>query len=96
MISIKETEEGAVFHVRVLPRASRCEIVGIQGDALKIKITAPPVDGKANDECIKFLSDRLGIKKARISIIAGQASKNKKIAISGATERDMKAIFSVI
>jgi len=96
MISIKETEEGVVFHIRVLPRASRCEIAGIQGDALKIKITAPPVDGKANDECIKFLSDRLGIKKSRISIIAGHASKNKKIAISGATERDMKAIFSVI
>lgn len=96
MIFIKETTDGVVFNIKVLPRSSRCEIAGIQDDALKIKITAPPVDGKANNECIRFLSDRLGIKKSRITIISGQTSKNKRIAISGVTKRDMEAIFSVI
>jgi hypothetical protein len=96
MISIKETKDGVVFDVRVLPRSSRCEIAGIQGEALKIKITAPPVDGKANDECVKFLSDWLGIKKSRITIISGHTSKNKRIAVSGVTVRDMETIVAVI
>ncbi|NQU03827.1 MAG: YggU family protein [Syntrophaceae bacterium] len=96
MISVKETKDGVVFNVRVLPRSSRCEIAGIQDDALKVKITAAPVDGKANNECIKFLSDKLGIKKSRISIISGHKSKNKKIAISGMTKKDMETIISGI
>ena len=96
MISIKETKDGVVLDVRVLPRSSRCEIAGIQGEALKIRITAPPVDGKANDECIKFLSDWLGIKKSRITIISGHTSRNKRIAVSGVTANDMKAILAVI
>lgn len=96
MIPVKETHEGIVFKIRVLPRSSKCDIAGIQGDALKIKITAPPVEGKANSECIKFLSDRLGIKRSQISIVAGHTSKNKTIAISGTTRSDMETIFSVI
>jgi uncharacterized protein (TIGR00251 family) len=95
MIPITKTERGIVFSIRVLPRSSRCEIAGIHGDALKLKITAPPVDGKANDECVRFLSETLGIKKSRISIVAGHTSRNKRIAISQITERDMESIFSI-
>ncbi len=94
MISINDTKDGVAFNIRVLPRSSRCDIAGFQDDALKIKITAPPVEGKANSECIKLLSHRLGIKKSRISIVSGHTSKNKKIAISGATKRDMETILS--
>jgi len=96
MIPVKETNDGVVFQVRVLPRSSKCDIAGIQGDALKIKITAPPVEGKANVECVRFLSDRFGIKRSRISIISGHTSKNKTIAISGTTRKDMEGIFSAI
>lgn len=93
MILIKETPDGVIFNIRVLPRSSRCEIAGIQNDALKLKITAPPVEGKANEECIRFLSDRLGVKRSKISIVAGQKSKNKSIAISGLTRKDIESII---
>jgi len=93
MISIKETADGVVFNIRVLPRSSRCEIAGIQNDALKLKITAPPVEGKANEECIRFLSDTLGVKQNRISIKAGRKSKNKSIAITGVTRKDIESII---
>jgi uncharacterized protein (TIGR00251 family) len=93
MITIKNSSDGIIFTLRVVPRSSRCEITGIQNDALKLKITAPPVEGKANEECIRFLSDKLGIKKNRITIKAGHKSKNKIIAISGITKEDLESII---
>ncbi|MBW2630678.1 MAG: YggU family protein [Deltaproteobacteria bacterium] len=90
MIPVSETENGVVFSIRVIPRASRCELAGVQGDALKIRITAPPVEGAANKECIKFLSDMLGVKKSQIKIISGHKSKNKKVSISGINRKDIK------
>ncbi len=92
MISVSETEHGVVFNVRLIPRASKSELVGVQGDALKIRITAPPVEGAANKECIKFLSDVLGIKKSQIKIIAGHRSKNKKVSISGISRKEIEDI----
>jgi len=92
MIPVGETENGVVFNIRVIPRASRCELAGVQGDALKIRITAPPVEGAANKECIKFLSDMLGVKKSQIKIIAGHKSKNKKVSISGIKRRDIEGV----
>ncbi|MBT8490304.1 MAG: YggU family protein [Deltaproteobacteria bacterium] len=93
MITIKNSSDGIIFTLRVVPRSSRCEITGIQNDALKLKITAPPVEGKANEECIRFLSDKLGIKKNRITIKAGHKSKNKIIVISGITKEDLESII---
>lgn len=89
MLPIQETNNGVVFHIRVLPRSSRCEIVGVQDNALKVKITAPPVEGKANAACIRFLSDVLGVRKNRITIKAGQKSKNKTVSISGITKEEV-------
>ena len=89
MLPIQETNSGVVFHIRVLPRSSRCEVVGVQDNALKIKITAPPVEGKANAECVRFLSDVLGVRKNRITIKAGQKSKNKTVSISGMTKEEV-------
>ena len=90
MIPVSETVNGVVFNIRVIPRASRCEFAGVQGDALKIRITAPPVEGAANKECIKFLSDMLGVKKSQITIIAGHRSRNKKVSISGINRKDIR------
>ena len=64
MLRIRETENGVVLDIRVLPRSSRCELAGIQDGALKMKITAPPVEGRANEECIRFLSDLLKVRKS--------------------------------
>jgi uncharacterized protein (TIGR00251 family) len=77
MVDIRETEHGIVFQVHVVPRSAKCEVAGVQGDALKLKITAPPVEGQANAECIRFLSDILRIKKKQVRILGGHKSKKK-------------------
>ncbi|MBN2538458.1 MAG: YggU family protein [Deltaproteobacteria bacterium] len=92
MIPVGETTDGIVLNIRVIPRSSRCELAGIQGDALKLRITAPPVEGAANKECVRFLSGMLGIKKSQIKIIAGHKSKNKKVSISGITRKDIESV----
>ncbi len=93
MIPIGEITDGVVFNIRVIPRSSRCELVGIQGDALKIKITAPPVEGAANEECIRFLSDIFSIRRSQIRIVAGHQSKNKRVAISGIKKEAVEGIL---
>jgi hypothetical protein len=94
MFSIKETKNGIVFSIRVLPRSSRCELVGIHDNALKLKITAPPVEGQANEECIQFISHFLGIKKAQVTIISGHKSKKKQIAVTGLKKKDIEKLIS--
>lgn len=93
MIPIKETAESVVFLVQVLPRSSLCKLVGFQGDFLKIKITAAPVDGRANEECIRFLADVFGIKKDQVRITGGLKAKKKTIAIKGLTIKDVEAVL---
>ncbi len=69
--------------IRVIPRAKKNEIVGEMPDgALKIKLKAPPVDGKANGELVKFLSEEFGIAKSKIEIVRGEKGRNKTIEIS--------------
>jgi uncharacterized protein (TIGR00251 family) len=83
MITVRETQTGVVFEIRVVPRASRSEAAGIQGDALKLRITAPPVEGKANVECIRLLARLLGVKRAQVEILAGRTARTKTVAIAG-------------
>ncbi|MGD8882561.1 MAG: DUF167 domain-containing protein [Desulfobacterales bacterium] len=81
MLFIREHSEGIVFKVLVQPRSSKNLIVGAHGDALKVKVTAPPVAGAANKMCIKFLAKCLGIPHFLIEIISGQNSRTKKILL---------------
>lgn len=74
-----------VLDVRVVPRASRSEIVGFHDGALKVRIAAPPVDGAANAELVKLLAKQFGVAKSDVEIIGGQASRNKRIRISKIT-----------
>ena len=78
---IKKTEDGYLLSLRVEPRSSKSEIIGFHGERLKIKIKAPPVDGKANKEVIAFLADKLNVKKADISIVSGKSSRYKVVKI---------------
>jgi uncharacterized protein (TIGR00251 family) len=94
VIPIKETAEGVVLHIQVLPRSSKCRLAGWQGDFLKIKLTAPPVDGRANEECVRFLADVLGIKKDRVNILGGLKSKKKTLGIQGLTKKDLEALLA--
>lgn len=75
-------KRGSALPVRVIPRASRNEIVEILSDqTVKIRLTAPPVEGKANEELVKFLSDILGMPKSKIEIVAGMTGRDKLVSI---------------
>ena len=90
---IRETAKGVAIRVQVLPRSPQCRLIGFQGGFLKIKITAPPVEGKANEECIRFLAHVLGVKKERVTIAAGHTSRRKTVAVEGLTIGDVAAIL---
>lgn len=79
---LKEHEGGVVVEIVLQPRASRNELAGVQGGRLKIKITAPPVEGMANKKLCEFLADVMGIGKQRVQVIAGQAARIKRVKIS--------------
>ncbi len=96
MIFIKDKDGGVIFHIHVIPRSGKSNIVGVQDDALKIKITAPPVEGQANAECIRFLADILGVRKNQVTITSGQKSKKKTVAVDGLKREDMMTILSRI
>ena len=84
MIAIKETQKGTSFQVKVQPRARKDAITGIVGDALKIALTAPPVEGKANQALIEFLAKVFEIPRSSITIASGETSRLKMVNIRGA------------
>ena len=77
------------LQVKVTPNASRNEIIGLADGVLQVKIAAPPTKGKANRELTAFLSQALGVKKSSLSIVKGQTSRNKVIAIEGLSRDDI-------
>ena len=83
MIPIRESTDGLTFSVRVRPRAKKTAITGEVGDSLKVSLTAPPVDGKANDACIEFFAKLLKIPKTSVTIAAGLTSRNKTVRVVG-------------
>ena len=83
MIPIRDTPQGATFAIRVQPRARKNAIVGELGDALKLALTAPPVEGRANEACITFLAEFLKVPRSSVTIAAGQSSRNKVIRVRG-------------
>ena len=83
-LKLTESPAGIAFSVHVQPRASRTEVVGLHGDALKIRLKAPPVDGAANDELIRCVAERLGIARADVELVAGGTGRAKRLRITGA------------
>ncbi len=83
MVPIRDTPGGATFSVKVHPRAKKNAIAGEIGDALKVALTAPPVEGKANEACVKFLAEFLQVPRSSVTIAAGETSRNKVIRVSG-------------
>lgn len=86
---IKETSKGVLLPVRAVPRAAKNEIQGIYGDALKVRLQAPPVEGKANTALIRFLSDALDISRSQISVASGETGRNKAVLIIGLTKTEL-------
>jgi uncharacterized protein (TIGR00251 family) len=86
---IRETAKGVLLPVRAVPRASKNEIQGIHGDALKIRLQAPPVDGKANEALIRFLGETLDIPRSQISVASGETGRNKAVLITGISKTEI-------
>lgn len=93
MQMLRETKDGVTFAIRVLPRSSKCGLAGLQGEALKIRIKEPPVEGRANDACIRFLASLFKVNKNRIAIEAGHKSKNKQVSIAGLKGEDIRIVL---
>lgn len=83
MLNITETSDGLLLQVLVQPRSSRNQIVGEFDGALKIKLTAPPVEGEANQALVAFLSRQLRLSKSRVELVKGEASRHKTVVIKG-------------
>lgn len=94
MLNITEKDGRITFEVRVVPRAARTELAGEIGNAVKIRVASPPVDGAANAELIKFLAKMLGVAKSGVEIVSGQTSKTKRIQITGVTAEQMRKIIT--
>jgi uncharacterized protein len=88
IISVKS--EYVELAVSVIPRSSRCEIAGIHNNALRVKLTSPPVDNEANIQCCEFIAKKLGIARRQVVIIRGQTSRRKVLRIEGVSEKTVR------
>jgi len=82
---VQKIKAGALLSVYIQPKASRTECMGIHGDAIKIRVAAPPVDGAANEELIRFLACQLSIPATSVQITSGTGGRHKRVAIKGAS-----------
>ena len=90
MIPIHDTPYGASFAIKVQPRAKRNAISGVVGDTLKISLSAPPLEGRANRSCTEFLAEVLDIPRSSITIAAGAATRRKMIRIAGMSAEEVR------
>jgi uncharacterized protein (TIGR00251 family) len=91
MAAINSSPNGVTFAVKVHPRAKKNAITGEVGDALKLALTAPPVDGKANEACIDFFAKLLEVPRSSVTIAAGFTSRNKVIHVAGLSAEQVRA-----
>jgi len=95
MLEIQEREGAAIFSVRVQPRASKDEIAGEMGGALKVRLQAPAVEDRANEALIEFLAQLLKTPKSAVRILSGDRSRTKLIEIRGVTQQQIRALLAV-
>ncbi len=91
MVRVSQRGDGVRFTVRVTPRASRNEIAGSQEGILRVKLTAPPVEGAANKALVNLLSDALRVAKANIEIVSGHTSRQKVVHVEGISPKEARA-----
>ncbi len=95
MACFEEKDGCIILSVRVVPRASKNAIQGLMGDALKVRIQAPPIEGKANAYLVKFLSKQWNIPRRDIEILSGQAGRNKRLRILNPPDELRKELLSI-
>jgi len=91
MTSFREADGAVAFSVRVHPRAKRNCITGEMGDALKLSLTTPPIDGRGNEACIEFFTKLLKVPRTSVTIASGRSSRNKVIRVAGVTAEEVRA-----
>jgi len=96
MLFINKNAKGIIFKVFIQPRSSKNMIEGIYGDAIKIKLTAPPVNGAANRMCIKYLANILKIPQSKIEIISGHTSRTKYLLIKYKDNKYLEAVLKYL
>ena len=82
---LRETAEGVVLTLKVIPRSSVNGVAGVQADALKLKVTAPPVDSAANAEVVRFLAEILEVPRGAVQLLRGATSRHKQVRVVGLT-----------
>lgn len=87
---IQSVDGGVRVHVHAQPGAKRTEVVGIYGDAIKIRVQAPPVEGRANEELVRFLAEAVGVSRSQVTLTRGDTNRSKSFLISGASEDDVR------
>jgi len=90
VIPIRDTPSGATFQVKVHPRARKNAITGEVGEALKVALTAPPIEGRANEACISLLATVLNVPRSSVTIAAGANSRLKVIRVAGLTAEQVR------
>ena len=91
MIAITDHAEGCVLSVRAQPGARRAGVQGEQNGALKVAVTAPPEDGRANQALVEVLREALGLKRSQVELLSGQTSRDKRFLIRGLSRADLEA-----
>ncbi|MBW1896385.1 MAG: YggU family protein [Deltaproteobacteria bacterium] len=94
MLWTRQTHEGVIFKAFIQPRASRNEITGLNGDALKIRLTAPPVEGAANKMLTQFLAKSLKVRKSDVVILRGETSRTKHVLVRSATSKKIESLLN--
>ncbi len=87
VLPIRDHPEGLIFNIRVQPRASRNRVSGVYDGALKVTLTAPPVDNAANKACAAFLADLLGVPKSAVTVVAGRTGRSKQVLVACPRQR---------
>jgi uncharacterized protein len=95
MVAIQNSPNGVTFAVKVHPHAKKNAITGEVGEALKLALTAPPVDGKANEACTDFFAKLLKVSRSSVTIAAGQTSRNKVIRVAGLSAEEVRQRMKV-
>jgi uncharacterized protein (TIGR00251 family) len=86
--------EPFLLRVRLTPRASRSQIDGWDGDLLRVRVAAPPVEGRANDALLRLLAEALGVPPSRLRLVRGRTSREKVVAVQGVSGEDVRARLS--
>jgi hypothetical protein len=90
VVLLRESKKGLTFDIQVIPHASRVELAGVQEGAFRVKVTAPPVEGAANEACIKLLAKELGLKKSQMEITSGVKSRKKTVLIKDINKAELE------